>query len=93
MRFRWNNEWQQSLDVVDRQAAAAHERGHVVASKLSAREKREVMGEIAMFERREPCPEPLAEGMCQLDASNPKPDDRWNIAPVDLAVNSSLKND
>jgi hypothetical protein len=51
------------------------------------------MGEIAMFERREPCPEPLAEGMCQLDASNPKPDDRWNIAPVDLAVNSSLKND
>ena len=91
MRFRWNNEWQKTLDAFDRQKAAAHERGHLAFSKLSSRELRVTREEIATFERGEPCQEPLADGMCLLDVSSPEPDNRWNVAPFDIPVNDAFK--
>jgi hypothetical protein len=62
MRFRWNNAWQASLSVFERQQVSMHEKRHVpYAKNLTDDQKDELMEEILFFSRGYPCPEPLGE--------------------------------
>jgi hypothetical protein len=92
VKFRWNNEWQKSLSVKERQQARMHELGHVAVANASDEAKNQAMKELLDFSRGYPCPEPLPEGQCILDFRNapPRAEKTWDVAK-DFAIDSTVK--
>ena len=71
MRFRWNNAWQQRLTATERHAICIHEQGHLAHAALSPREKSQIVAEMEIFARGEPCAEPLGdESLCSMDTKS-----------------------